>query len=85
MGTTYKIIGVEYGTYEGNNWGRLHLLERFPASSSAVGFREVRKENSKCEYSLAVEIMHDWGLYENQEVYASANLRGRIDSVTLAS
>lgn len=83
--TSYKLIGVEFGTYEGNNWGRLHLLEPFGSGSQAVGYREVKKDYSKCDYLLAVNIMKEWELYENQEVYASANLRGRIDRVDLVN
>lgn len=82
----YKLIGIEYGNYEGNNWARAHIIDeiRPDAGKGFFAVRDREKKAIKIEYSLALQILSDWELYANQSVFVSLDLRGRIDRVELA-
>lgn len=79
----FKLVGVAYGVYEGNKWGQLHLIQPVYGDNS-LGWRPVKKEDSKADYDLCVEIARDWDMYEDQKIYCGCQLGGRIDRVELA-
>lgn len=84
---SYKLVGIEYGNYEGNNWARAHILEELNRESG-IGYRAVRdreKKAIKIDYSLALQIVSDWDLYKDQLVFVSLDLRGRIDRLELVN
>lgn len=82
----FLLVGIEYGDYNGVKWAKAHLLESIPADRGRGQKAYYRKDQKvgRLDYNLAMVLLKDWELYENQKVCCSCDMSGRINSVTLA-
>jgi len=81
-----KIIGIEYGEFEGRNWARCHILQRI-RRDRGDGWKPVLdkdKKPLKMDYSLAMNLLGDWELYENQKVSIGCDPYARVITCELA-
>lgn len=74
-----KIIGVITGVYEGNNYAKVILTEPITKAASA-GLNAVV---SKCNYLLALRLVEEWDLYQNQDVKVNYDRFGKIQDLDL--
>lgn len=74
-----KIIGVITGVYEGNNYAKVILTEPVTKTAS-VGLNAIV---SKCNYLLALHLIEDWELYNDQDVEVNYDRFGKIQTLHL--
>lgn len=77
------MLGVSYGIYEGNPWGKCHYYESAVSNSTTTNLGYVVK-SKKCNYNTAVEIAKRWNEYELSEVNVYFGEHDRIDHVELS-
>lgn len=74
------LLGVSYGIYEGNQYGRVHYYQ--PCESKTDNFKVgYEPKSKKCSYNLALSIAKDWGSYVLKPVRLYFGEYDRVESV----